>query len=115
MPTLVPVCVIGAFASTLNSWEIYVMLVFGLVGYLLSKNGTPLGPMCIGFILGPMADLNFRRTMEIFSGQPIWTILSRPVGDVLILLVLYTYYTGIRKRREGTPLWKKILRKFWTT
>lgn len=104
MPMLVPVCVIGAFAVNLSTWDIYVMLFFGLIGYLLSKNGTPLGPMCIGIILGPMADLNFRRAMEIFSGQSIWTVLSRPVGDVLILLVLYTYITGIRKRKKEVPL-----------
>jgi putative tricarboxylic transport membrane protein len=113
MPLLVPVCVIGAFASTLSMWEVYTVLVFGLIGYVLVKNGVPLGPMCIGFILGPMADLNFRRAMEIFSGQSIWSVLSRPVGDVLICLVIYTYIIGIcPKRKEGASVWKRIMQKF---
>jgi putative tricarboxylic transport membrane protein len=116
MPLLVPVCVLGAFASTLSYWEVYVVLVFGLVGYLLVRNGTPLGPFCIGFILGPMADLNFRRAMEIFSGQPVSAILSRPVGDALIVLLLYTYYIGIFPRRnKGASLWKRMRQRFSST
>ena len=104
MPLIVPICVIGAFALTLSMSDVYAMLIFGLIGYLLDKNGTSLVPMCIGFILGPMADLNFRRAVEIFSGQPIWDIFSRPLGDLLILLVLYTYYIGIFKRKKTIPI-----------
>ena len=47
MPLIVPICVIGAFASTLSRFDIYMMLIFGLVGYLLSKNGTSLAPCAL--------------------------------------------------------------------
>jgi putative tricarboxylic transport membrane protein len=117
MPIIVPICVIGAFAGTLNTTDIYVMLIFGLIGYLLTLNGTSVAPMCIGFILGPMADLNFRRAMEIFKGQSIGVVLSRPVGDILILLVIYTYYKGIMSGRKQNhkislgSILRKLVRK----
>jgi hypothetical protein len=63
-----------------------------------------------------MADLNFRRAMEIFSGQPVSAILSRPVGDALIVLLLYTYYIGIFPRRnKGASLWKRMRQRFSST
>ena len=100
LPIIVPICVIGAYASTVTMFDIYVMLFFGIMGYLLSMNKFALGPMCMGVILGPMADLNFRRAVEIYGDQPWWTVLSRPVGDVLIVLVLWTYFDGIFRRRK---------------
>ncbi len=100
MPVIVPICVMGAFATNNVYFDVYVMLIFGAVGYLMAKSGFPPGPMVMGVILGPLVDLNLRRAMIIFSDASIWDVLSRPLGDLLILLVLWTFYDGIFRRQS---------------
>jgi putative tricarboxylic transport membrane protein len=95
MPLLIPLCVIGAYASDVTMFGVYVMIVFGIVGYVLNLIGVPPGPMAMGIILGPLADTSFRRAMAIFEGEPPWIILSRPVGVVLLLVVLWIAYDGL--------------------
>jgi putative tricarboxylic transport membrane protein len=95
MPLLIPICVIGAYASGVTMFGVYVMIVFGIVGYALNMIGVPPGPMCMGIILGPLADTSFRRAMAIFDGEPAWIVLTRPVGVVLLLVVLWVAYDGL--------------------
>jgi len=95
MPLLIPLCVIGAYASNVTMFGVYVMIAFGIVGYILNRVGIPPGPMCMGIILGPLADTSFRRSMAIFEGEPAWVIFTRPVGVVLLLVVLWIAYDGM--------------------
>ena len=79
------------------------MIFFGIVGYVLNKNGVSLAPMCMGIILGPLADTNFRRAIAIFEGEPPWIVLTRPLGVVILVIVIGVAYDGIfrsRKRRK---------------
>lgn len=101
MPLIVALCVIGAYASGVAMFDVYVMLLFGIAGYALSRNGVPLAPLCMGIILGPLADTNFRRAMAIFQGQPPWIIFSRPVGVIILLIVLWVAYDGIARSRAA--------------
>jgi putative tricarboxylic transport membrane protein len=73
-------------------------LASGLVGYVLHRYGFPLAPLVLAVILGPLADENLRRTLLIFEDKSIWFILSRPIGTLLVLIVLYTFYDGIFRR-----------------
>lgn len=99
LPLIIPICVIGAFAVNLNYFDVYVMLAAGIIGYMLNRFGIPLAPMVLAVILGPLADENFRRALLIFEEKPFWYPLSQPVGVILLLIVLYTFYDGIFKRR----------------
>ena len=99
MPLILPICVIGAFAVNLNYFDVYVMLISGLVGYILHRLGFPLAPIVLAVILGPLADENLRRALLVFENVGIWTILwERKLGTVLLLVVLYTFYDGIFRR-----------------
>ena len=101
MPLIIPLCVIGAFAVSLNYFDVYVMLGSGLVGYVLHRFGFPLAPLVLAVILGPLADENLRRALLIFEDKSIWYLLSRPIGTPLVLIVLYTFYDGIFKRGKS--------------
>lgn len=107
MPIIVTICVMGAFATNNAYFDVYIMIIFGAVGYLMANAGFPPGPMVMGVILGPLVDLNLRRAMIIFSDRTIWDVLSRPLGDFLLILVLWTFYDGIFRRgrstKEGAP------------
>ena len=98
MPLIIPLCVMGAFAVNLNFFDVYIMFGAGLVGYVLHRFGFPLAPMVLAVILGPLADENLRRALLIFEDKSIWFALQRPVGSILILVVLFTFYDGIFRR-----------------
>jgi putative tricarboxylic transport membrane protein len=104
MPLILPVCVLGAFAVNLNYFDVYVMLVSGIVGYVLHRVGFPLAPLVLGVILGPLIDENFRRALLVFEDMSLWSILwERKLGTILLLIVLYTFYDGIfRHKKEAS-------------
>ncbi len=95
---IIPLCVMGAFAVSLNYFDVYIMVAAGLVGYVLHRFGFPLAPMVLAVILGPLADENLRRAMVVFEDKSLWFVLSRPIGTVLLLVVIYTFYDGIFRR-----------------
>jgi putative tricarboxylic transport membrane protein len=97
MPILVPLCVLAAFASNLNKFDIYVMVFFALLAYGCGEVGIPMAPLCMGMILGPLAEVNLRRSIEIFSNQPFWAMFSRPVADVILLINLWLIIDIFRK------------------
>jgi putative tricarboxylic transport membrane protein len=102
MPLILPVCVLGAFAVNLSYFDVYVMLVAGLVGLGLDRLGFPLAPLVLAVIIGPIADENLRRSLLLFQGMSVPEILwDRKLGTVLLLVVAYTFYDGIfRSRKE---------------
>jgi putative tricarboxylic transport membrane protein len=102
MPLILPICVLGAFAVNLNYFDVYVMLISGLVGYILHLLGFPLAPVVLAVILGPLADENLRRALLVFEDVGILTVLwERKLGTVLLLVVLYTFYDGIFRRGKS--------------
>ena len=71
----------------------------------MRKVKIPIGPMVLGVILGNMLDQNFRRAMIIYEDESLWQILvDRPVGTILIVVVLLTFINGIwpkKKKRQA--------------
>ena len=105
LPIIALLCVLGAFAQKMSMFDIYLMFGFGLLGFFMRKVDIPIGPMILGVVLGNMLDQNFRRAMLIFEGQSIWQVLiDRPLGTVLIIIVLLTFINGIwpKKKKRKT-------------
>ncbi len=101
MPIIVALTVAGAYASRSTIFDIKLMLVFGLIGFLLRKFGIPLAPVTLGLILGGTADESFRMALTQGGGSVI-PLLSRWMGDILIVVVLYTFISGARKTVRET-------------
>jgi putative tricarboxylic transport membrane protein len=100
MPIILLVCTLGAYAVSLSYLDVYIMLVAGLVGYLLRRFGFPLAPMVLAVILGPVADENFRRALVVLHDKSLSAILTdHPIGILLFIIVIYTFYDGIFRRR----------------
>ncbi|MCG6875902.1 MAG: tripartite tricarboxylate transporter permease [Betaproteobacteria bacterium] len=101
MPMILPICMLGAYAVSLSYFDVYIMLAAGVVGYVLRRFGFPLAPMVLAVILGPLADENFRRTLVVLKGESWWTVVvEHPIGVLLLVIVLYTFYDGIFRRRS---------------
>ncbi|WP_370543255.1 tripartite tricarboxylate transporter permease [Geomicrobium sp. JCM 19055] len=60
-PVILVLCFIGAFATNTSSFDIGVMLFFGVVGYILLRSRFPIAPLILGFILGPLLETYLRR------------------------------------------------------
>ena len=92
MPIIVTLTVVGAYASRTNLFDVKLMLVFGVIGFFLRKLNFPLAPLTLGLILGGTADTNFRQSLTM-GGNP----LTRIVGNILLIVVLYSLISGAIK------------------
>ena len=92
MPIIVVLTVTGAYASRMNLFDIKLMLVFGVIGFMLRKMNFPLAPLTLGLILGGTADTNFRQSLTMGG-----SVLTRLVGDILLVVVLYSLISGALK------------------
>ena len=78
-------CILGAYSINQSVFDVWVMLGFGVIGYLLRKLDFPLAPAILGLILGPQLEKSLRTSLEMSAGD--FTIfLTRPI--TLSLLVL---------------------------
>jgi putative tricarboxylic transport membrane protein len=87
MPAVFIICVTGAYALSGRIFDIYVMFAFGLLGVLLNELDYPVAPLVLGFILGPMAEDNFRRGLMITAGDPT-PFFTRPISLILFLMLV---------------------------
>ena len=101
MPIIVVLTVVGAYASRSTIFDVKLMLVFGIIGFLLRKFKIPLAPVTLGLILGGTADSSFRMALTQGKGSII-PLLSRWMGNILIVVVLFTLISGIRKTVKTT-------------
>jgi TctA family transporter len=86
-PAILVFCAIGVYSLSNNSFDVYVTVVFGFLGYVFSKIGCPPAPMLIGFVLGPMMEEHLRRAMLLSRGDPM-VFIQRPISATLLGLAL---------------------------
>ena len=94
MPLILPVCIIGAYSVKLSMFDVWIMFVSGLVGWLFTVFKFPVAPIVLGVILAPLADENLRRSLLIFEDKTIGFILSQWIGTFLMLAVLFVVLEG---------------------
>jgi putative tricarboxylic transport membrane protein len=97
---------VGSFALRGSMFDVYVMLFFGIIGYLLKSHGFDVVPVVLGIILGPMAEKGLNGTLAISYGQnTLWFILQRPVCLVLLALIAISLMIPIiRSRNKGNDI-----------
>ncbi len=103
-PAIVVFCCIGAYTLSNDSFDVYMVGLFALVGYVFHKLGCEPAPLLLGFILGPLMEENLRRALLISRGE--WsTFVTRPLSAGLlvaaVLLVIVVMLPTIRSRREA--------------
>jgi TctA family transporter len=85
--------VVGSYAIRNSIFDIYVMLFFGVVGYIFENLNIPLAPMVLGIILGPMIEDNLRVGL-IKTGGNYLPFLTNPISAVLVLLIIFTFFSN---------------------
>lgn len=106
-PLILLFCMIGAYTIQDNVMDVYIMIFFGIVGYLLRKFRYEPAPFVLAFVLGPILEDSLRQSLIISYGSPT-IFFTRPISSVLlvftILLLLTPLSSKIRKKRETLPL-----------
>jgi putative tricarboxylic transport membrane protein len=102
-PVIIVLCAIGAYTVNNSMFDVAMMLVFGLVGYLFKKLKYPLAPMVLALVLGDMAEASFRQAMlgsqgslAVFWSNPLVGTLTT-VSLVMLLWPLLGLARGVRK------------------
>jgi len=85
--------IIGSYAIRNSYFDIYIMLIFGLIGYLFEKIDVPLAPMILGIILGPMIENNLRVGLTKTNGSLI-PFFTRPISITFIVLIFLVFFSS---------------------
>ncbi len=86
-PVIFILCVIGGFAPTQDMHDVWLMLIFGVVGYLLRKLDYPMAPAVLAIVLGPLAESSMRQALLINDGNPS-IFFTRPISGSIMVLAL---------------------------
>jgi putative tricarboxylic transport membrane protein len=100
MPIIFVLCVVGTYVLNGRLFDVWVMLLFGLLGYFMRINDFPAAPFVLGFILGPMADTNIRRALMLKNGD-ISPFFTRPISLVLIIAITLVVLSKYLPKKRG--------------
>jgi putative tricarboxylic transport membrane protein len=105
-PLAVLITMAGVFSVNNNVADMWIVLVFGLLGYLMRKTGFEPGPMVLAFVLGVILERSFRQSLILSNGD-LSIFVTRPVAASLLALVvlamLATLWRALRHRRRPAP------------
>jgi putative tricarboxylic transport membrane protein len=89
MPVVFVLCVIGSYAIQQRMFDVWVMVLFGILGFVLRQMKYPMAPLVLGIVLGDIFDKSFRRSWVIHDGDFTF-YFTRPISVVLMLMCLFT-------------------------
>lgn len=95
LPIVIACCFVGSFSANNRVFDILVMVIFGVIGYVLKKYKYPLAPMVVGFILAPLLEENVRRSLMRSEGS-MGPILASPIALVFFILTALMIILSIR-------------------
>jgi len=94
---IVILCVIGAFGLNNSMDDLYIMFLFGIIGYVMHKFDIPVAPAILGLVLGDMAELALRRSLLLSLGDPL-ILVSRPISVVLLVGAVFSIVYPLFKK-----------------
>lgn len=94
MPVVFVLCVVGAFSITSRVFDIYVMLVFGLIGFVMRELKFNMAPLILGLVLGDLLEKNLTRGL-VLSGGSLAPFFTRPMCAVLAALTIISVLWSI--------------------
>lgn len=103
-PSIIVLICIGSYSISNSTFDVILVLIFGVMGYLLRRQGFVPAPMLIGFVLTPMLEENLRRGWLMGRGDPLY-FASSPISAISLLLclalvALTLFGAALRRRRE---------------
>lgn len=103
-PAILLFCCIGVYSVSNRGFDVALVILFGILGYVLRKAKCEPGPLLLGFVLGPLLETNLRRALLLSQGDPL-VFFERPISAVLLLItagmLLTLIVPAIRKNRKA--------------
>ncbi len=107
-PIIFVLCIVGGYAPTQDMHDVWLILIFGVVGYLMRKLEYPLAPAVLAIVLGPLAETSMRQALLISNGS-FMIFFERPISGpimaaamVLFLLPIFKLVKDKFRSREAT-------------
>ena len=102
-PIIFVLCVVGGYAPSSNMHDVWMILIFGVVGYLMRKLNYPMAPAVLAIVLGPLAEKSFRQAVIASQGD-MTVFVTRPLSGSFMLaavaLFAYPLYLMIKRKRQ---------------
>jgi putative tricarboxylic transport membrane protein len=102
-PAILMFCAIGVFSLANSEFDVWLMALFGLFGYICAKVGAEPAPMLLGFIIGPMMEEYLRRALLLSHSDPL-VFVQRPISATMLGLavaaMVVVLLPSLRKKRE---------------
>ena len=106
-PLIVLFSIVGVYCSSNNVFDVFVMIAFGILGYLMRKTGYEPAPLVLAFVLGPMLENNLRKALILSQGE-LTTFLTRPISAACLIfaavLLVFPLLPSLRRKREAVAL-----------
>jgi putative tricarboxylic transport membrane protein len=106
LPFILVIAITGTYATNNSVTEVYVTLVFGVIGYFMKHADLPAAPVIMGIVLGPLLETHFRRALIISNGSYA-TFFTHPVSAIFlcaaVVSILYPLIKWGIKRKNVTP------------
>lgn len=100
-PLILVSCIIGVYALNNRIFDLWVLIIFGIIGYFLTQCNIPMPPLILGYVLGQMIERTFRTAMYS-SGGRLLDIFNHPIATIIlliaVLLTLMPYISSFKKK-----------------
>jgi putative tricarboxylic transport membrane protein len=102
LPAILTCCVIGSFALGNRIFDVWVMLGFGVFGFVLERMKIPLAPFVIGFVLAPIAEEHLCAGL-MQTGGSYWPLITRPISLIFCFVAVFLLFFSIARHIKKTP------------
>ncbi len=93
-PLIVIISVLGAYSVSGSVWDIWVMIFFGIMGYVMKKIDIPMAPVVLTFVLGKLIESSLLQSLMYFKGN-FMGFFTRPISGVMLALAIIIFVLGI--------------------
>ena len=100
LPLVFVLCMVGAYGTNNRIFDCWALIFFGLVGYLLRKGNFPTTPLILGFVLGSIMELNFRRALSYSNGNYM-EFITHPIALCSLIFNLYTHHKRVQSKKTA--------------
>ena len=101
-PIIFVLCIIGGYAPTKDMHDVWLMLIFGVVGYFMRKLDYPLAPAVLAIVLGPLAESSVRQSL-IMSHGSFGIFVERPIAAVIMFIAVILFVLPLIKILRRRP------------
>jgi putative tricarboxylic transport membrane protein len=106
IPCVMVLCTVGAFSMNNSIFDVFIMIIFGFVGYLMRRFNFPLPPLTIGMVLGMLTETNLQRSL-IMSNGSMSIFFTRPLSVIFLIIALLSLFTPFIKKAKNN-IFKKV-------